>query len=135
METTHQLSNNEISWPAVYIAAESEQEPFTNLTVVTAKSELLVTARSTALTELLKKNKTASPEAIDRLAQQLVDNKLVEVYEHAHILEDSTVVCMDIEVIDDDSIWQALDVVYEAISNGGNWVGKHPVQYKWIDLI
>ncbi len=135
METTQQLSNNQISWPAVYIAAESEQEPFTNLTVVTAKSELLVTARSAALTELLKKNNDVSPESIDRLARQLVDNKIVEVYEHAHILDDSTVVCMDIEVIDDDSIWQALDIVYDAISNGGNWISKQPVSYAWLDLI
>lgn len=135
IESTQQLKNNTISWPDVYIAAEAEHEPFTNLTVVTAKSELLITARSSALLQLIEKNKPTSPEAIDKLAQHLVDTQQVQVREHAYIKADSTFVCMDVDKIDDESTWQALNVVYEAISNGGIWAASQPIQYKWADLI
>ena len=128
-------TKNKLDWPEVILEAEASNEPFTNMNIVTAKSELLLMARSQALIFLTDKGKIYSDEAIDKLAEKLVDSGKINVREHAYIKDDRTIVCLDVDVIDDDSIWTALDYVYEAVSNGGVWAAKEPIKYKWIDLV
>lgn len=135
METTQQTqTSNNISWSDVYLTAESEKEPFSDLTIFTAKSELLLSAKNQAFQSLICGNKAVSEAAIDKLAQHLIDNNDIQIYEFAHIGCDKTEVCIDVDIIDDDVIWKALDMVYKAASSGGKWVAEQPISYTWNDL-
>lgn len=134
MNTIQEHPQNNISWSDVYFTAESEKEPFTDLTIFTAKSEMLMIAASQAVQTLLSQQKQLSDTIIDELSQQLIEENKIQVYEFARIGDDKTEVCIDVDIIDDDTVWKALDMVYKAVSSGGTWIADTPISYTWDEL-
>jgi hypothetical protein len=59
---------------------------------------------------------------------------VVEVYESATIYRDGIFVCLNVDIIDDNAIWKALDLVYLAISNDGEWKSDKPLTFDLTDL-
>jgi len=116
----HHQSQNKIFWPTLLFEAEAQHEPFEKMTIVTAKSEYLIKAREMALTHFLQQHISYTDEDINKLAVSLVKENKIQVFESVKITEDNVFVCIDVDVIDDDTIWAALDMVYEAIENGGS---------------
>lgn len=131
----NQSQPTNISWPELYITAESSNEPFQDMRVITAKSELLIQARSEAVAQLLQHHKPVTDTAVDKIAAQLINTKQIQVFESASVSDEGSVVCMDVDIIDDDAIFKALDMIYEAVTSGGTWTSTKPISYTWESLI
>lgn len=131
---TQSQPSNKLCWSTLFFEAESSQEPFEEMRIVTAKSEFMIKARDMAITQLLENDQPATDKNIDKLAASFIEANKVKVYETASITEDGIFVCLDIDVIDDDAIWTALDKVYEAIENGGSIQYDTPISYSLSEL-
>ena len=127
------LQNN-ICWPTLLLEAESSKEPFEEMRVVTAKSEFMMKARDMAITQLLENGQPATDKAIDKLAASFIEANKVKIFEFVTISDEGIVACLNVDVIDDEAIWLALDKVYEAVEKGGSITYDTPISFSLSDL-
>lgn len=125
---------NTINWAELYLVAESDNEEFTHLQIVTAKSEFVAKARQLAISQLIHEGKKFTSLAIDDRARRLITTNQISVHEQASVTDVGAFVVMEADVIDDDVSFQALDLVYAAVNNGGMWESNKPLVYTFSEL-
>lgn len=119
---------NKVDWADVIMAADAEKEIFSNMRIVTARSEYISKAQELAIDKSYKTN-NIDEYNINTITLDIIKSGEVKVYESAVIYEDGIFVCLDVDVIDDDAVWKALDLVYLAVSNDGEWVSDLPLTF------
>lgn len=122
-------SQDKISWPTLIFEAESSNEPFKNMTIVTAKSEYITKAKDKAFDWLILHQPTFTYSEINELATSFIKEDNIQVFENASITDEGVFVCLNVEVIDDETVWTALDRVYQAVENGGKWTSNIPLSF------
>ena len=132
--TTPQSIQSDINWSTVIFEAHATNEQLDNVIINTTKSEFLEQVRSVAYTQLLQGQKSFTYLDIDNLAKTLIDKNTFYISESVDITDRGIVVCLDVDVIDDNVIWTALDRIYEAIETGGKWQSAIPLSYTVDDL-
>lgn len=124
-----------VPWSDIIFAASSDKEPFKDMQVVTARSEFITKAREMAVNWLIHNHTAISEQKVDQLAAEFIRNNKIQVFESAQITEDGVFVCLNVDAIDDNAIWTALDMVYQAIENGGVWISDAPLSYPLDDVL
>lgn len=119
---------NKVDWADVIMAADAEKEIFSNMRIVTARSEFISKAQELAIDESYKTNNIDECN-INTITLDIIKSGEVKVYESAVIYEDGIFVCLDVDIIDDDAVWKALDLVYLAVSKDGEWVSDLPLTF------
>ena len=124
------LSQDKISWSDLIFTADADNELFSNMRIVTAKSEFIAKAQELALNQLYRKNGTLLDSEIDRVTADIIKTTDIKVYESASVSDEAITVCINDAVITDDTIWKALDMVYTAIKAGGTWTSNVPLVFE-----
>jgi hypothetical protein len=119
---------NKVDWADVIMAADAEKEIFSNMRIVTARSEFISKAQELAIDESYKTN-NIDEYNINTITLDIIKSGEVKVYESAVVYEDGIFVCLDVDIIDDDAVWKALDLVYLAVSNDGEWISDLPLTF------
>lgn len=120
---------NKINWPTLMFEADSSKEPFENMTIVTAKSEYIVKAKDEAFNYLMNHQPNFTYSEIEELGSTYLKTNNIQVFESASLTEDGVFVCLNVDVIDDEAIWLALDMVYKAVEQGGKWISNIPLSF------
>lgn len=123
------ISQDKIQWSDLIISANADSEIFSNMRIVTARSEFISKAQELALHQLYQGNKLLSDSEIDKVTDSIIKTANITVFESVSILDGDITVCINEDVIDDDTIWKALDMVYHAMNIGGNWTSSHPLVF------
>jgi hypothetical protein len=135
--STAQLPQNNIDWAEVIMTADAEKEIFSNMRIVTARSEYISKAQELAIDELYCPAyifKDSPQIDITIATANIIQSGQVRVRESATIYSDGIFVCLNVDVIDDDAVWKALDMVYLAMSNNGTWISDIPLTFDMTDL-
>jgi hypothetical protein len=129
-----QQSRKQISWPDVYFTAEANRERFDDVNVVTLKSYLAEKAYDIAIAELGVEH----PDALLARVRVILDSGRIYVSEHVKVNRSGIRVVVDCELIDEDSIWKALDMVASALEQLNGMSGKihfgSTITYKTTDI-
>lgn len=123
---------NKINWSTLMFEADSSKEPFENMTIVTAKSEYIIKAKDEAFNYLMNHQNRITYSEIDDLSLVYMKENNIQVFESASLTDDGIYVCLNVDVIDDEAIWLALDLVYKAIENGGKWISQNPLSFSFL---
>ena len=97
-----------INWTEMYLTADAAKESFTDVRIVTAKSECVKIASDLVF--------ATTNRITNKLIQSVVDNSAIAVHESVAINADGEIsVIMNADKIDDAAVWRALDMVAEAM--------------------
>jgi hypothetical protein len=118
--SNEQLPLNNIDWAELYLVADSEDEPFAQVKLVSARSEFVESAMEQAVDIAWRGNSQAESD-IKRIAASLIRANTVVVQENAVVIGDTAMVCIDGDVEAEDTRFRALDMIYAAIDAGGFW--------------
>ncbi|PPD53433.1 MAG: hypothetical protein CTY12_04955 [Methylotenera sp.] len=124
---------NNISWPDLLIAAESERELFEDVRIVTAKSQFYEEVYELAIMRLIQQSKQLDTDTINKTAQSIIDEHNPYITEYATINGDGAVVCIDVDHITDETVWSALDMLYLAVQQEGKWESTKQLTFPWSD--
>lgn len=127
------LNSNNISWPDLLIAAESERELFEDVRIVTAKSQFYEEVYELAIMRLVQLSKSLDVDAINSMALSIIEEHKPYITEYARIDKDGVLICIDVEQITDDTMWPALDMLYLAIQQEGKWESDKQLTFPWSD--
>jgi hypothetical protein len=119
------IQPNSINWADLYFTADCDQETFTDMVIVTAKSEFVAVAKQLVLQHTTE----ISDQMINDLAKQYIEAGKVSISEFAEVKDDNVFVCINAELDDENTNFKALDIAYAAIENGGFW--KSPISLSW----
>lgn len=100
-----------ISWDALYFTAESHQESFQDVNIITLKSYFVDKVYEAAIREV----GLISEHALDRKAVMIIASQAIKVQEHVEISSTGIKVVINRNMIDDDATWAALDNVAIAL--------------------
>lgn len=121
-------------WADAILSAESNGSGFDNVRIVTTKSEFKQQLQEQSIDYLHRTNKPITIESIDSVCKQLINTTDITVSETVIFEKDIVFVSINQDKIDDDSLWLALDLIYEAILLGGDWQSPHKLKYNWDQL-
>lgn len=130
------LPQNNISWPELMIAAESNNEVFEDVRIVTAKSQYFEDVYELAIMKLVNQSKNIDFDinAINQTAKEIIHEYAPYISEYAEITPEGSTVCINVEQITDDNVWDAFGLLYKAIENGGKWESDETIRFPWVDL-
>jgi len=131
---TQSQPQNKINWPTLMFEADSSKEPFENMTIVTAKSEYILKAKDQAFNYLMSHQHKIKYSEIDDLSSVYMKENNIQVYESASLTDNGVFVCLNVDVINDEAIWLALDMVYKAVEQGGKWISNIPLSFSPLEL-
>lgn len=115
---------NQPNWPQVVIAAEAEQEPFQDVTIVTAKGLFVNLALESAADLVYTEGHTLTTEKVRAIAIAMIAERKVMVQEHVRINSEGITVCLDVPNIDDETVqWIALDRLAKSLDHLDGCVG------------
>lgn len=130
---------NSISWSDVYFYAEANKEPFQDVNIVTLKSYFTDKAYDITITELgMEDNDT-----LRKRTCEIIDNGQVLVSEHVKVSSEGIRVVIDCAEVNDDVVWNALDMLATALETLEGSCGKvifgEPKSFKsteisWLNL-
>ena len=136
---THQSKRGRISWPDVYFAAEANREAFEDVSVATLDSYLVDMAYEIAINEVgLEDSSILVQRAHEILTKETVSGK-----EHVDVSGHGINVVIDRKEIDEDALWDILDMVATALDKLDGKFGKiyfgeskryKPVEYDLLNL-
>lgn len=106
----HQDSN--VDWPSAVLLADALDEPFSEITVITARKFFFTTACDMARQQL---NDPAESE-VHTLAAALIANRSVTIKEHVTIDDDGITVCLNVRDPEDESVpWKSIRYLQQAL--------------------
>ncbi len=114
------LPHNNISWPDLYFTAAASREHFDDVTVVTLKSYLAEKAYDVAIADV----GVEDSEKLRTRVKKIVDSRYIHVTEHVKVSRDGIRVVIDCDVIDDDTVWEALNMLSKALEKLEGATGK-----------
>lgn len=112
-------------WPRVIFAAEAANEPFEDVSIITAKTAYVDLAFQAAADILHTEGHALTSEKVQKVACALVETQKIMVQEHVRINDDGISVCINADDIEDENVtWKALDYVAKALDslNGNHGV-------------
>lgn len=108
------LTKSGIDWPSLYFTAESDGENYEDVRIVTARSVYLYLLEEQALQHV----KEITPAAVQSYIVHNLKNYVPHVCEQVTFDGDSITVVIDTDVIDEQAIDTALEMVAQAICKG-----------------
>jgi hypothetical protein len=107
------------------IAAEASNEPFEDVTIITARSLFLDVALQAGAHICVEEGHSLSPDKVMKVARTLIAAGKIMVQEHVRVNADGITVCLNVEDVDGEDVpWTALDYVARALDslNGAHGV-------------
>jgi hypothetical protein len=132
---THQTPQYNIDWPGLYFKAECDNEPFSKMRIVTAKSEFQSKVKEMALDMLVADETRITTHEINRISCAIIQKQIVTIFEYARVDGDDVIVCIDADLKEESTNFKALNMVYEAINNGGYWKSDEALVYGIEDFL
>ncbi len=129
-----QLSQNNIDWPGLYFNAECNNEPFSKMRLVTAKGEFQAKVKEMAFDMLVMDKTPITNHEINRVSCAIVQKQIVTIFEYARVDGEDIKVCIDADLNDEETNFKALNMVYEAVKNGGYWKSSKQLSYNIDDF-
>ena len=111
---------NRIEWADVYFTACANREVFSDVTIITAKSEYADLAFQAAADIALKATRSTYPSqhVLHEIASFIMDENKVHSQEHVKVTDNGITVCINaISVEDEDVVWRALDMLADALQH------------------
>lgn len=106
---------DDVNWQAVYFAAQAEDIPFQDVTLVTTGSEFFLAAHEAAAHLVYQENKVLTEEVVNATALALIADGKIFTREYVRVKDGHTTVCMFRESVDDDDAkWQAVNMIAQA---------------------
>jgi hypothetical protein len=134
---------NNLCWPEVYFAAEADNEEFEDVKIVTLKSYLVDKAHDIAISDHNFVVGVDSDTTLRSIVGRILNTDLLREAPHVDVSAAGILVVMDCEIIDDDTIFPALDMVLSALKklNGaygiitfGPTVSYSATEIAWMNL-
>jgi hypothetical protein len=105
-------------WPDVVIAAESSNEPFQEVTIVTARGMFLDVAMQAAAHICHEEGHTLTQDKVTKIARTLIAAEKIMVQEHVRVNSEGITVCLNVEDVEhEDVAWLAFDRVAQALDS------------------
>lgn len=127
-------------WPSVIIAAESANEPFEDVDIVTAQSEYIRQAYASAVSITQGQSPPPTADTIASVAQALSLASKVWVQERVTVSDNGKItICVNVPDLSDDSVlWYALDLIAPALDQldgaaGTVFFGEN-LQFDWATI-
>lgn len=106
---------DDVNWQAVYFAAQAENVPFQDVTLVTAGSEFFLAAHEAAAHLVYQETKVLTEEAVNATALALIADGKIFTREYVRVQNGHTTVCLNMEAVDTDHAkWAAVDMIARA---------------------
>ena len=127
--------HNTINWPEVYMMAESNNEPFADVRILTAKSEYI-----RAYSDYLDLGYTTNDQQnYNSVLSSAINSHSLDVYESVSIDGDGAItVVINRESVTDETTWDALDMVAHAMEQLDGEEGTirfgSPLSFKSTDI-
>lgn len=127
--------HNTINWPEVYMMAESNNEPFADVRILTAKSEYI-----RVYSDYLDLGYTYNDQqSFNNVLSSAIDSHSLDVYESVSIDGDGAItVVINCDAVTDDATWTALDMVAHAMEQLNGEEGTirfgSPLSFKSTDI-
>lgn len=130
---------NTINWSELYIAAESMQEPFQDVVIITARQAFFERADEMA-SEALHGTSRAVPtdDVHQTIVHELVAKSQVTIQEYVNVKSDTATICVNVPALTDDTVmWKALDMLSHALeqldgTEGTVYFGE-PLRFSMLD--
>ena len=112
---------NRIEWADAYFTASADNEPFEDVSIVTAKSAYAELAYTAAADILLRQStKTSNFQLYQgdvlECAARIINEGKVFVQEHVKVTPEGISICINAaNVEDEDVVWRALDLLADAL--------------------
>ena len=117
------LLQNNISWPDLYFTAEAEKEDFEDISIVSLKSLF-----SEKVHELAINDVGVEDEALVRArVHEIIKSGTVFVEEHVNVSGSGITVYVDVDAIDDNTMWEALTMISSALETLDGKHGDVPI--------
>lgn len=100
-----------ISWDALYFAAESHNEPFQDVNVITLKSHFVDKVYEEAIREV----GLLDEQLLTKKVAKVIASQEIKVQEHVEVSPRGIKVIINRNIIDDKATWDALDHVAVAL--------------------
>lgn len=111
-----QLQNSTVSWPEVIFAAVAADDPFEDIQIITARTQLVNLAYAAAADYLHGLNIALTEASVTAFAISLIAQQKLYVQESVEVGESGIVVCVNTQNVDsDDTTFRALDLVQRAL--------------------
>ena len=123
---------NRIEWATAYFTASADNEPFEDVSIITAKSAYLELACTAAADMLLRQSTKTSDARLHQTdvldcAAHIMNEGKVFIQEHVKVAPEGISICINaVNVEDEDAVWRALDLLADAL---GELDGAHGTVY------